>query len=179
MNKNKRTPLLLAAAALVLVVLVVVIAVNSSVGRRTEAETLRQFYAAVYSDDGGGMDALIACLPPSEQDEYYDNITTGGTSFGQLTTWRMEMVPLVGYDIQVEIEILTDQAESATDLTAMKETYPGIDRYHMVAFRMTLTGSEGSEQFLGVMGMIHQDGCWYLTSADAGLKRVVNGETAE
>lgn len=179
MNKNKRTPLLLAADALVLVVLVVVIAVNSSVGRRTEAETLRQFYAAMYSDDGGGMDALIDCLPPSQQTEYYDNITLGGTSFSQLTTWRMEMIPLVGHDMQVEVEILADQSETATDLTLMKETYPGIDRCRTVAFRLTLTGSDGSEQFLGVMGMIHQDGCWYLTSADAGLKRVVNGETAE
>lgn len=179
MNRNKRVPLLLAAAALVLAAVLIVIAVGSSVGRRSEAETLRQFYAAMYSEDGGGIEALIDCLPPSQQAAYYDSITMGGTSFSQLNTWRMELLPLVGSEMQVEVELLSDQSESAGDLSMMKTTYPGIDRYRMVAFRLTVSGSDGAEDFLGVMGLIHQDGCWYMTSADAGLKRVVNGESAQ
>ena len=40
---------------------------------------------------------------------------------------------------------------------------------------MTLSGSQGSEAFVGVMPLVQMDGTWYMTTADAGLKRVVEG----
>ena len=178
MNKQKRNLILSIAAAIVVVAAVIIIAVVGSTGRGSEKGTLTQYYTAMYTEEGGGMDAIVDCLVPSMQQDYYNTVTVGGTSFNQLVTWRMEAMNMVGSDIRVKVEIINDLAESSTDLSQIKMTYPTADRYHVVAFQMTLTGSEGSEDFVGVMPLVQMDGTWYMTTADAGLKRVVEGETA-
>ena len=50
-----------------------------------------------------------------------------------------------------------------------------IEGYHTVAFQMTLSGSSGTEELVGVLPMARTGGKWYLMSMDAGLKRVVEG----
>lgn len=178
MNKQKRNQILFLAAAVIVVAAVILLAVVGSTGRGSEKGTLTQYYAAMYTEDGGGMDAIIDCLVPSMQQDYYNTVTVGGTSFNQLTSWRLEAMNLVGDGIQVKVEIINDLDESSTDLAQIKQTYPEADRYHVVAFQMTLTGSEGAEDFVGVMPLVQMDGTWYMTTADAGLKRVVEDGTA-
>lgn len=178
MNKQKRTLILCVAAAVVVVIAVILLAVMGSTGRGSEKGTLTQYYTAMYSEEGGGMDAIVDCLVPSKQQDYYNTVTVGGTNFNQLIAWRLEAVNMVGDNIQVKMEIINGLDETATDLNLIKMTYPTAQRYHVVAFQMTLTGSEGSEAFVGVMPMVQMDGTWYMTTTDAGLKRVVEGETA-
>ena len=178
MNKQKRNLILAIAAAIAVVAAVIFIAIVGSTGRGSEKGTLTQYYTAMYTEEGGGMDAIVDCLVPSMQQDYYNTVTVGGTSFNQLVAWRMEAMNMVGSDIRVKVEIINDLAESSTDLAQIKMTYPAADRYHVVAFQMTLTGSEGSEDFVGVMPLVQMDGTWYMTTADAGLKRVVEDGTA-
>lgn len=178
MNKQKRNQILFLAAAVIVVAAVILVAVLGSTGRGSEKGTLTQYYTAMYSEEGGGMDAIVDCLVPSMQQDYYNLVTVGGTSFNQLTSWRLEAMNMVGDNIQVKVEIINDLAESSTDLAQIKMSYPDADRYHVVAFQMTLSGSEGSEDFVGVMPLVQMDGTWYMTTADAGLKRVVEDGTA-
>lgn len=175
MNKQKRNLILAIVAAVLVVAAVILAAIVGSTGRGSEKGTLTQYYTAMYDEDGGGMDAIVDCLTPSLQQDYYNAVTVGGTSFNQLVAWRMEAINLVGEDIQVKVEIINDLAESSTDLAQIKMTYPTADRYHVVAFQLTLSGAEGSEEFVGVMPLVQMDGTWYMTTADAGLKRVVEG----
>ena len=179
MNKQKRNLILFAVAAVIVVAAVILLAVVGSAGRGSEKGTLTQYYTAMYSEEGGGMDAIVDCLVPSMQQDYYNTVTVGGTSFNQLTAWRLEAMNMVGDNIQVKVEIINDLEESSTDLAQIKLTYPTADRYHVVAFQMTLTGSAGSEDFVGVMPLVQMDGTWYMTTADAGLKRVVEDGTAQ
>ena len=160
MNKQKRSLILSIAAAIVVVAAVIIIAVVGSTGRGSEKGTLTQYYTAMYTEEGGGLDAIVDCLVPSMQQDYYNTVTVGGTSFNQLVAWRMEAMNMVGSDIRVKVEIINDLAESSTDLAQIKMTYPAADRYHVVAFQMTLTGSEGSEDFVGVMPLVQMDGTW-------------------
>lgn len=175
MNKQKRNLTLAVAGAILVVAAVILVAVAGSTGRGSEKGTLTQYYTAMYSEEGGGMDAIVDCLVPALQQDYYNRVTVGGTNFNQLTAWRLEAMNMVGDGIQVKVEIINDLAESSSDLAQIKATYPTADRYHVVAFRMTLSGSEGSQAFVGVMPLVQMDGTWYMTTADAGLKRVVEG----
>ena len=175
MNKQKRNLILQIAVGVIVVAAVILAAVLGSTGRGSEKGTLAQYYTAMYSEEGGGMDAIVDCLAPSLQQDYYNRITVGGTNFNQLSAWRLEAMNMVGDNIRVKVEIINDLAESSTDLAQIKMTYPTADRYHVVAFQLTLTGSQGSEAFVGVMPLVQMDGTWYMTTADAGLKRVVEG----
>lgn len=178
MNKQKRNLILAIAGAVIVVAAVILVAILGSTGRGSEKGTLTQYYTAMYSEEGGGMDAIVDCLVPSMQQDYYNAVTVGGTNFNQLTSWRLEAMNLVGDNIQVKVEIINDLDESSTDLTQIRMTYPTADRYHVVAFQVTLSGSRGSEDFVGVMPLVQMDGTWYMTTSDAGLKRVVEDGTA-
>ncbi len=171
---NKTKQILVACGAVVLVAAVVLAALLGSVGSGSEQGTLTRFYAGMYSEEGGGMDAIVACLMPDQQQEFYDSATQGGTNFSQLSAWRMEAIQLVGDDIKVKVVITSALDENAADLQLVKQTYPTAQRYRVVAFKLTLTGSEGSEDFLGVMPMVQLDGTWYMAGSDASLKRVVS-----
>ena len=153
--------------------LIITIIINNTAGPTAFAVIFK--YAFNFKAAGGGMDAIVDCLVPSMQQEYYNAVTVGGTSFNQLVSWRVEAMNMVGEDIKVKVEIINDLAESSTDLAQIKMTYPTADRYHVVAFQLTLSGTEGSEAFVGVMPLVQMDGTWYMTTADAGLKRVVEG----
>ncbi len=170
---NKTKQLLALAGAVILVAAVVLIALVGSTGRGSEKGTLTDFYTAMYCEDGGGMEAIIDCLLPAMQDDFYNNVTMGGTNFSQLATWRMEAMQLVGDDIQVKVEIQDNLEESATALSNVKLTYPTAQRYRVVSFKLTMTGNDGTEDFLGVMPLIQMDGRWYMAQDDAGLKRVI------
>ena len=175
MNKQKRNLILQIAIGAIVVAAVILVAVVGSTGRGSEKGTLTQYYTAMYSEEGGGMDAIVDCLVPALQQDYYNQVTVGGTNFNQLSAWRLEAMNMAGDNIRVKVEIINDLDESSTDLAQIKMTYPTADRYHVVAFQMTLSGSQGSEAFVGVMPLVQMDGTWYMTTADAGLKRVVEG----
>jgi hypothetical protein len=175
MNKQKRNLILQIASGAIVVAAVILVGVVGSTGRGSEKGTLTQYYTAMYSEEGGGMDAIVDCLVPALQQDYYNQVTVGGTNFNQLSAWRLEAMNMVGDNIRVKVEIINDLDESSTDLAQIKMTYPTADRYHVVAFQMTLSGSQGSEAFVGVMPLVQMDGTWYMTTADAGLKRVVEG----
>ncbi len=168
---------LLIAGAAVLALAIILVAVLGSTGRGSEKATLTDFYTAMYCDEGGGIDAIVDCLLPAMQQEFYNNTTMGGTNFSQLSTWRMEAMQLVGDNIKVKVELQDSLEESATGLASIRQVYPDVQRYRVVSFKLTLTGSEGTEDFLGVMPLALVDGRWYLGADDANLKRVVN--TAE
>ena len=86
---------------------------------------------------------------------------------------------MVGDNVRVTVDILSVSAESASDLAQVRQTYSNAQRCRTVAFRLTLTGDQSSQEFVGVMPMVCLDGRWYMTDTDAGLKRVVNEETGE
>ncbi len=175
---NKTKQILAIAGAVILVAAIILTAIFTSSGRGSEKGTLTQFYTAMYSEEGGGMDAIVDCLIPQNQQEFYNTVTLGGTSFSQLSAWRMEAVQLVGDQIDVQVEIMDSLDESSSDLKLVQMNYPNAQRYRVVSFKLTLTGSDGSEDFVGVMPLVQMDGTWYMASNDAGLKRVVP-ETAE
>ena len=179
MNKQKRNLILMAAAAAAVVLAVILIAVLGSTGRGSEKATLTQYYTAMYAENGGGMDAVVDCLVPDRQQSYYDTATAGGTNFNQMMAWRVEAMSMVGDNVRVTVDILSVSAESASDLAQVRQTYSNAQRCRTVAFRLTLTGDQSAQEFVGVMPLVCLDGRWYMTDTDAGLKRVVNEETGE
>ena len=172
---NKRKLTILGVVAAVITVAVVVFALVTTMGG-SEQSTLETYYKGLYTQNGGGIDAIVGSLLPSMQQDYYDSITTGGTNFTQLAMWQSEANGMVGADVQVSVKVLKTGADSASDLNAVRNTYGfDIEGYHTVAFQMTLSGSSGTEELVGVLPMARTGGKWYLMSMDAGLKRVVEG----
>ena len=173
---NKRKLTIVAIAAAVIAVAVVVFAVATTMGG-SEQDALEGYYKGLYTSGGGGIDAIVGAMLPSMQQTQYDTITMGGTNFSQLAMWQSEANSMVGADVQVAVEVLQTGDDNAADLNAARATYGSeIQRYHTVAFQLTLTGSNGSERLVGVMPMARTGNQWYLLSMDAGLRRVVEGE---
>ena len=180
MNKQKRNLTLLCAVAAVLVIAIVLFAVLNTTGRGGERATLQQLYEGLYTVDGGGINTIIDAILPALQQDYYDSITTGGTNFSQLAMWQSEANSMVGANVQVSVKVLKIQDDSATTLTVMRSTYGSdIEAYHPVAFQLPLTGDNGTQELVGVLPMARQSGTWYVLDMDAGLMRVVDGETAQ
>lgn len=181
MNKQKRNLIVAAAVAVIVVVAVILFAVLSTTGRGGERATLEQLYKGLYTTDGGGLPTIIDTILPARQQEYYDSITMGGTSFTQLAMWQNEANSMVGSDVQVAVKVLQTAADSSSDLSVMRSTYGStIEAYHPVAFQLTLTGSQGTQDLVGVLPMVRQEGRWYVLEMDAGLMRVTDdSETAE
>ncbi len=170
---NKRKMTITSIVAAVIVVAVVAFAVVTTMGG-SEQSTLESYYKGLYTVGGGGIDAIVGALLPSLQQEQYDTITMGGSNFSQLAMWQNEANTMVGGDVQVAVKVLQIGEDSATDLNAVRNTYGGdIEGYHTVAFQLTLTGSNGSQDLVGVLPMARTGGQWYLLTMDAGLKRVV------
>ena len=181
MNKQKRNLILAGAAAVIVVVAVILFAVLSTTGRGGERATLEQLYKGLYTTDGGGVPTIIDAILPSLQQDYYDSITVGGTNFSQLAMWQSEANSMVGSDVQVSVKVLQIDDDDSGDLSVAKSTYGStIEAYHAVAFQLTLTGSDGTQDLVGVLPMARQEGRWYVLDMDANLLRVVDdGETAD
>ena len=173
---NKRKLTIVGIVAAVIAIAVVVFAVTTTMSGSEQA-ALETYYKGLYTSGGGGIDAIVGAMLPSMQQEYYNQITVGGTNFSQLAMWQNEANSMVGADVQASVKVLQVGADSATDLNAARQTYgSSIERYHTVAFQLTLTGSSGTEDLVGVLPMARTGNQWYLLSMDAGLKRVVSGE---
>ena len=172
MDKNKRNLLLIAGAAVLVVAVIVGIALSSATGRGSEKNTLEQYYRGMYVEGGGGIPAVIDCIMPPAQDDYYNQITNGGTNFMQLGSWYAEAQSLVGADVQVDVEMYGQSKDNASDLAQIRAEYgSGVQAYHVVSFKLTLTGSVATEELYGVMPMLRMDGKWYLMSVDADFHR--------
>ena len=168
MNKNKRTILLMAGAALLVVAVIVGIAISSITGRGSEKVTLEQYYRGMYVEGGGGIPAVIDCILPAAQQDYYNTITNGGTNFMQLGAWYSEARSMVGDGVQVDVELYGKTKDNASQLAQVRSEYGHeVEAYHVVSFKMTLSGSVATEEFYGVMPMLRIDGTWYLMSIDA------------
>jgi len=180
MSKQKRNLIVLSAAAAVLVIAIVLFAVLSTTGRGGERATLPQPYEGLYTTEGGGINTIIDSIMPAMQQEYYDSITMGGTNFSQLAMWQSEANSMVGGDVSVSVEVLQVQKDDSSMLNTMRATYGAdVEAYHPVAFQLTLTGEDGTQELVGVLPMVRQGGSWYVMELDAGLMRVVDDETAE
>ena len=170
---NKRKLTIVGIVAAVIAIAVVVFAVATTMGGSEQA-TLEGYYKGLYTSGGGGIDAIVGAMLPSMQQAQYDTITMGGTNFSQLAMWQSEANSMVGADVQVAVEVLQTGDDSAADLNAARAAYGSdIQRYHTVAFQLTLTGSNGTENLVGVLPMARTGNQWYLLSMDAGLRRVV------
>lgn len=172
MDKNKRNLLLIAGAALLVVAVIVGVAVSSVTGRGSEKNTLEQYFRGMYVEGGGGIPAVVDCIMPAAQEDYYNTITNCGTNFMQLGTWYSEAQALVGSDVQVEVELYGQSDDNASDLAQIRSEYgSGVQAYHVVSFKLTLTGSAGTDELYGVMPMLRMDGSWYLMSVDPDFHR--------
>lgn len=172
MDKSKRNLLLIAGAAILVVAVIIGIAVSSVTGRGSEKATLEQYYRAMYVEGGGGIPAVIDCIMPAAQEAYYNEITSGGTNFTQLGNWYGEAQSMVGDNVQVKIDMYGQTQDSAATLAQVKSEYgSSVEAYHVVSFKLTLSGNVATEEFYGVMPMIRMDGKWYLMSVDADFHR--------
>lgn len=172
MDKTKRNLLMIAGAALLVVAVIVGVAVSSITGRGSEKNTLEQYFRGMYVEGGGGIPAVVDCIMPPAQEDYYNNITNCGTNFMQLGTWYAEAQALVGADVQVEVELYGKTKDNATELSQIRSEYgSGVQAYHVVSFKLTLTGSAGTDELYGVMPMMRMDGKWYLMSVDPDFHR--------
>ena len=168
MDKSKRNLLLIAAAAVLVVAVIIGIAVSSVSGRGSEKATLEQYYRAMYVEGAGGIPAVVDCILPAAQQDYYNELTIGGTSFNQLAMWQNEASALVGGDVQVDIELYGQTQDSASNLAQIKSEYgSNVEAYHVVSFKLILSGSVDTVELYGVMPMLRMDGRWYLMSVDA------------
>lgn len=168
MNKNKRTILLMAGAALLVVAVIVGIAISSVTGRGSEKTTLEQYYRGMYVEGGGGIPAVVDCILPAAQQDYYNTITNGGTNFMQLGAWYGEAQAMVGDGVQVDVELYGKTQDSASNLAQVRAEYGyDVEAYHVVSFKLTLSGNVATEEFYGVMPMVRIGGKWYLMSVDA------------
>ena len=168
MDKTKRNLLMIAGAALLVVAVIVGVAVSSITGRGSEKNTLEQYFRGMYVEGGGGIPAVVDCIMPPAQEDYYNNITNCGTNFMQLGTWYAEAQALVGADVQVKVELYGKTKDNASQLAQVRSEYGHeVEAYHVVSFKMTLSGSVATEEFYGVMPMLRIDGTWYLMSIDA------------
>lgn len=173
MDKKKRNFLLIAGAALLVVAIIVGIAVSSVTGRGSEKNTLEQYFRGMYVEGGGGIPAVVDCILPAAQEDYYNQITNCGTNFMQLGTWYNEAQTLVGDNVQVDVEMYGQTKDNATDLAKIRSEYgSNVEAYHVVSFKLTLTGNVATEELYGVMPMLRMDGKWYLMSVDADFHRV-------
>ena len=91
----------------------------------------------------------------------------------QLGTWYNEAQTLVGDNVQVDVEMYGQTKDNATDLAKIRSEYgSNVEAYHVVSFKLTLTGNVATEELYGVMPMLRMDGKWYLMSVDADFHRV-------
>lgn len=173
MNKQQTTRLALICAGLALVL---ALCLAPGLMGDSEKQALERYYSAMYTQDGGGIDAVVGCLAPDLQSDYYDTVTIGGTSFQQVNVWRMEAIELVGDQVKLKIKVLSTGEDSSATLAQLRQQYAGAEQAHTVAFQLDLTGDSGSETFVGVLPMIRIGGRWYLLSANADLRRVVDDQ---
>ena len=172
MDKSKRNLLLMAGAAVLVVAVIIGIAVSSVTGRGSEKNTLEQYYRGMYVEGGGGIPAVVDCIMPAAQEAYYNQITDGGTNFMQLGTWYAEAQSLVGANVQAEVEMYGQTDDNASQLSQVRSEYGSdVEAYHVVSFKLTLTGSVATEELYGVMPMLRMNGKWYLMSVDADFHR--------
>lgn len=170
MDKSKRNLLLMAGAALLVVAVIVGIAVSTVTGRGSEKTTLEQYYTGMYVEGGGGIPAVVDCILPAAQQDYYNEVTSGGTNFAQLGNWYAEAQSMVGDNVQVKIDMYGQTDDNASQLAQVRSEYGSdVEAYHTVSFKLTLSGNVATEEFYGVMPMIRIDGAWYLMSVDANF----------
>lgn len=174
MEKQKKIKLAAIAAAVVLVIAVVVIAVSTTLGSSAE-ETLLKYYRGKYEETGGGVAAVSECIAPSVRQSYYDELTSGGTNFAIMATWRADATTLVGQYVEVAIDEVSAESGSAAMLGNIRSEYPEAEAYQTVTFLLTLTGNEGTQAFNGEAPMIRTGGDWYLLGSGITLN-AVDGE---
>lgn len=165
-TNHSRQKTLIAAAAIALcvalVVAVVLFALPAYTGRATAKGTLEQYYKAIYLGEGG-IDSLIDCVIPANQDNTYNRLTTGGTNFSFLARWQSECLGVVGENPSLTVDILEEAADSRSYLATVQETYPATENFSLVAFQLNLAGDAGTESLTGVAQLLFQDGRWYVT----------------
>jgi len=161
MEKQKKIKLAAIAAAAVLLIVVVVVALVTSTGSSAE-ETLTKYFRGKYEDNGGGVVAVSECIAPSVRQDYYDELTSGGTNFMIMTTWRTDATTLVGQDVAVSVEVVSTESGTAAQLGNIRNEFPEAEAYQTVTFRLTLTGQEGTRSFDGETPMLRTGGDWYL-----------------
>lgn len=172
MKQNKQKWILIGAgcAAAALVAAILIIALSGG----TEGQVLERYYAAMYTSEGGGMETLLDCLAPELREEYYNNITMGGVNFHQLGAWQLEAVSLAGDRPKVSVKVVATGGDSSSALAELRQQYAGVEQAHTVSFRLTLSGEEGTAEFLGMLPMARINGRWYLLNNDANLARIVD-----
>ena len=161
MEKQKKIKLAAIAAAVVIVIAIVIVAVVTSTGSSAE-ETLTKYFRGKYEDNGGGVVAVSECIAPSVRQDYYDELTSGGTNFVIMSTWRNDATTLVGQDVVATVEVVSTKSGTATALGSIRSEFPEAEAYQTVTFRLTLSGNDGSRSFDGETPMIRTGGDWYL-----------------
>lgn len=163
-NSRKTRLLLLLAVVLCIAMLAVVLtfAIPAYTGRSTLEGTLEQYYSAIYLGEGG-IDALIDCVIPANQEDTYNRLTSGGTSFSFMARWQSECLGVVGENPSLSVKILEEAEDSRSYLSTIQETYHKAENFSLAAFQLDLKGDAGTESLTGVAQLIYQDGRWYVT----------------
>lgn len=156
----------------VLIAGIVAVAVVTNTGDASPAGMLEGYYRAMYTADGGGMEDVVSYLAPKIRQETLDELTVGGTTGSQLALWRTDAAMLVGDNIRVKVKLLETREGTAVQLQAIRETYAGAESFLLCSFRLTLSGSEGEQSFVGVAPLLQLDGKWYLTAKSITLSRM-------
>lgn len=178
MNKERQTggrarPMLWTGILLcVLIAGIVAVAVVTNTGDASPAGMLEGYYRAMYTADGGGMEDVVSYLAPKIRQETLDELTVGGTTGSQLALWRTDAAMLVGDNIRVKVKLLETREGTAAQLQTIRETYAGAESFLLCSFRLTLSGSEGEQSFVGVAPLLQLDGKWYLTAKSITLSRM-------
>ena len=144
------------------VVLVLIAAVVWGVGQGNEQDVLTRYYAAMYQE-GGSLEDVTACITPSRQQSFYNELTSGGTNFRVLAQWRADAMSLVGENVKVRVDVLDKSRAASGDLNTVRQTYPEAEEYRAVSFRLTLSGDSDTRTLTGVAAMLRVKGKWYLS----------------
>ena len=122
---------------------------SNSYGFDVYAIPVQQYDFIQYKWAAGGNGISAACEHPEEAAKFIELLNTG-TDIGK------EIYNTVVFGL--EGEHYTKDANDPNRIETLE-----------------YSGSQGSEAFVGVMPLVQMDGTWYMTTADAGLKRVVEG----
>lgn len=172
--EQKKKKIILAVVLSVLVIIGAIGGILYSVygGQGTVGGMLQIYYETMYSDNGKSFDDLCDCLAPEIQNEYYMDVTTGGTNFTQLNKWRAEAIVKVGENVEVDVKVLKKTPAASGALGVLKQELEGAEELVNVEFQVTLTGDNGSVNMKGQAACVREGNDWYLSTKTVELNTV-------
>lgn len=155
------------AALIAAGVLAVVLLAGS--GRATIKGTLEEYYATMYTSNGKGFTEMEDCYAPDIRTDWYNNMTTYGINFSQLSNWRLEAIEQVGDHVSLKVKVTETDSGSGADLANIRQTYGSAEAVSDIIFKLYLKGDTGSMVTHGVTELVKIGGKWYFTSTSVPM----------